>query len=545
MTSPPAVDPPIATRHAVTREILRAAVCAWLNDNAKLIDEAISKRSFLVIQGVARRLLDAVAKFRREGLSYADAAARLGADDTRREEEALLDQLMRDGQILSPSTWATLWEKATVPHIAIEVRGLADQMSLGEISSADAILRLDGARERLSAAGPTEDLFKVSWVNDPEREEIAPPLEPWIEGLLYPGLTTASGPWKIGKTWFWLDGSIRIAAGIPFLGRKVRKGRPGWLQVDMTPADFAEYARKLREGGQPVVGLPFFSDGRIDLKRPDHQHELCARLKDQGIDILFIDSCRAATSVKENESDEVATFTRRFLCGELRDRLGISIVLITHAAKGSTGGARGSGDWDAAADSCLSFSLNESGETTIKGKGRHPPLELTFAIDDLTAHSGGVVIRERQAGHRAVDEGRRKDARVEDFLRSNPDFCSLRTIMDQAHVGFEKAKEEVNRLHGRGLVEHDGRPEKDRKWRWCPNCRPGAFPAFPNPTLGNAGNTPVGSSSPTGEVFPALPTPISGNGGNTPGHGTAGLQADGPDDEHEDPGFKTEPEEGP
>ncbi len=466
-------------RHALTLEILKAAVTAWNLGDPLLLDEAIAKRSLLVLGAAGSRLLDVLAACRGEGLGINDVSTRLAVDPERTAEANLLDQLMRDGQLLSPTTWRELWERATVPHIGAELAALASEMASGGILSADAIFHLDGVRERLSSAAPQEDIFDVAIANDPEREPKIILPEPWIEDLLMPGYTTVSGPWKSGKTWLMLAASIAIASGRDLFGRKVKKGKPAWLQLDMPTWSFLDYCKMLRLGMDlPEVGIPFFSDGRIDLKRPDHQAALSKKIADLGIEILFIDSGRAASTVKENESDEVAGLVRKLFCAELRDRLGCSVVLITHAAKGANGGTRGSGEFDAAADSCLSFTRGEEGDPIqVTGRGRHPGIKFAFEIEDLTEHGLGVALREAEPAEKAKAKPKppKEDValKVENLLRGNVAWFSIKAIKEQAGGRHQNVKAALMHLLDKALIEHDGEPESRRRWRWCLNCRPG------------------------------------------------------------------------
>ncbi len=464
-------------RHALTLEILQAGVGAWINDSPLLIDEAIAKRHLLVLGAVAERLLDALAACRQDGLGLDDASTRLAVDLERKAEADLLEHLLREPRVISPTVWRELWERAAVPHIGAELAALANEMASGGILSADALLRIDGVRERLSSAAPQEDLFEVAIANDPEREPKIELPEPWVEDLLMPGYTTVSGPWKSGKTWLCLAASICIASGREFLGRATKKGSPAWLQLDMPSWSFIEYCRLLRLGMRlPEVGIPFFGNGRIDLKRPDHQAALVKKLEALRVDILFIDSGRAASTVKENESDEVAGLVRKLFCAELRDRRGCSVVLITHAAKGANGGTRGSGEFDAAADSCLSFARAEEGEPIqVTGRGRHPPVKFAFTIEDQTDNGLGVVLREADTTEKAAPKKGNKTAqRVEDFLRSAPagEWLSLRKVHEKAKGRYGAVRVAVRDLWGKGLVEHDDEADENRwKWRWREECR--------------------------------------------------------------------------
>jgi hypothetical protein len=466
-------------RTLVSREIIRGAVHQWdLRGDPAWIEKLLTDQRLLKINAEEIALLETLSNAIREGLAYPDYERRLVADGDPTADFLL--KVKDQGDILTVSTWEHLWSKLRGPILAQKLQSEATLLGDSAFPIKESQARIFALfEEEITKSQVEEDLFKVEITNNPEKEPKIEPPPCWIEGLLYPGYSTVSGPWKGGKTWLTLGASIAIAAGVPFLGRPTKQGRPAWLQLDMPTWSFVDYCRLLRAGmSLPIVDVPFFGDGRIDLKLPEHQRRLAQALENLQTEILFIDSGRAASSVEENNSDEVLTVTRKFICAQVRDRLGISVVLINHAAKGIQGGSRGSGEWDAAADSCLKLSKDED-TITLKGSGRHPPVEMVFTIDDLTKNGGGVAIREldKEEWREANREKVRKTSgpsRVENFLRAaDPEnWHSIRAIKESAGVGHRAIPGELQRLRDRGLIE--SRPcsnNRGEEWRWCLECR--------------------------------------------------------------------------
>ena len=465
---------PLSGAGPASVEIMKAAIHKWdLERDPSWLDLALDQRFLLHSQQDDREILDAVAGARGRIETFGDLQADLIAHGRGDLVDHLLNRYSQGGVVTS-GTWGWLWEQVRRPRAGSILKAMARQLEEGQLT-------IEGMRQNLNAEldglGPPtsdEDIFKVRIANDPGREPALDSPPAWVEGILYSGITNISGLWKSGKTWWALTLTQSIVSGMPFLGRQVRKGTAVWIQIDMPSLTFINYCRLLRMGmGYPESAIPFLYDGRLDLKRPDHQRKLAKKVSELKAEILFIDSGRAASTVKENDSDEVVAITRRFLCAELRDRQGIDVVLITHATKGASGGTRGSGEWDAAADSVLSFSKGEDEVVLVKGRGRHPPFEFAFAIDDLGQGEGGVALRELNPEEERIAARARKvreDSRVENFLRENSAFHSLRDVMEGAGVGFEKAKSEIDRLHGRGLLEVD-KSGRDPKWRFNPNCK--------------------------------------------------------------------------
>jgi len=304
------------------------------------------------------------------------------------------------------------------------------------------------------------DLFVPRWFNDPDREPVIVPPGWWVEDLLAPGYVTASGSWKTGKSWLLLALSMAIATGTRIFGKGARQGNVAWLQLDMPDYDFIRYARLLREGMKlPVHAMPFLSSNRIDLKQRPHQQGLVSTLKDLGTEILIIDSGRAASSVRENESDEVAALVRGFFCGQLRDELGISTALIAHGAKSGDGGTRGSGDFDAAADSCLAFTKPKDGEkVTVKGRGRHRPLEFSFIIEDLEQFNGGVSLIDMTGQIEVTDDD--IEALME-AVPTNGDAVTITGLRKKVKGSNAKVTAIVDEAERRELVRTQGvKPRK-------------------------------------------------------------------------------------
>ncbi len=264
--------------------------------------------------------------------------------------------------------------------------------------TAAALKELVGA-QRDVATGPEKPRFEIFYIGDPEREPTITLEEPLIEGLLLPGYTVAFGKWKRAKkTTFFLGMAFALQAGIPFLGRKTRKTRCLWIQRDMPISLFVKYGRKIRGGlGLGPTPIPFVGDP-VNFAKPEDQVAFLAFLDalpdDKKPEIIFIDSSRAVTRTKENDSDEVSAFTRGFLCDELRDRRKLSVVLVGHPGKHQDS-MRGAGEWEAGADTVFAMTPYPADRskkwqyTQILGEGRHEPIELTFTIEDFS-NSGGV-----------------------------------------------------------------------------------------------------------------------------------------------------------
>jgi len=378
----------------LARAVMLAAVHPWHVDaDHERIERCAAHAD--VFTGRFRSLLADVRSYISE--ADEDAAAALLRAEGKIAAADLLDELAADGGRMSDAVFADTFSRLAAKRDAERLYDIAIDLDHGDVTPADAWRRIDDIRRDANASGDPGDiaeLFTPALFNDPLDEPPAEEPRWWWAGRLVEGYTVCSGRWKSCKTWLALALSQHIAIGESLFGLAVRQGNPAWLQLDMPTAAFLRYARLLRQGMKlSERSMPFWSSNRIDLARADHQDALVEQIERLKIDILFVDSGRAASTVKENESDEVSRLVRGLFCGRLRDELGCSVVLITHAAKGSTGGTRGSGDWDAAADSLLRVERGEKSERIgVKTTGRHAPAEFAFGLEDLSAFGGGVSL---------------------------------------------------------------------------------------------------------------------------------------------------------
>ncbi len=310
---------------------------------------------------------------------------------------------------------------------AAQRRRLRDSLIAAQYDLEEPGANLHEIEEKLKAAleqGRTEavqadsrTLFDVHYVN-PSEPRVEPRLA-FIEGLLFPGYTNLSGPWKCGKTWLGLALSLCVHTDTPCIGQHVNQAECAWLQLDMDEASFQQYAQKLAVGMQlPERRMPYFYSALVDLVNPTHQTLLIEKLKELGTQILWIDSSRAASSIDESKSEEVRLFVRGFLLQRLRNECAISTVLLCHPPKGGAG-PRGSGDWSAGADSLWEITpptdrfgrprAPEPGEPTLftlNGYGRHPPFRLEIELQVRDSETTIILLSPEQRRAREIGDER-------------------------------------------------------------------------------------------------------------------------------------------
>jgi hypothetical protein len=457
---------------SISTALFEVAIHQLLINDTKPIDELIQRRNVLTLPARDLALSIELFRIRTEGGRLDLLRPRLRAA-SREDLITRLDQIEEQDAGFSPGWWKCQWDDLCQPIQAERLQRIAEDLTRRRISAAAALAEITEALKDESHV-LEENIFDHMIWGDPDKEPKIELPPAWIAGVLYSGLVNIAGTRKSSKTWWAMLASICIQAGIPFLGRPVRQGRVAWIQKDMPAGLFLHYAKMLRVGMYlPNTEIDFYSHPKIDLNLLDHQRKLAAKLKDRGTELVFIDSGRASFSVEENESDSVSKITRGFLCHALRDT-GIDVALILHAAKnGMCGGSRGSGEWDASADSILSFSRprEDADEFKICGVGRHARFDVSFAVDDLKNLEGGgdgVLLREIEECGNQTQQKERKDPTesVEDYMRTTGEWYSLRQLTDGVHIRFKSVQLAIDQLLDKGLIE-----TANHRWRFRPECR--------------------------------------------------------------------------
>ena len=408
------------------RTLLLLAFGEWIHrDEPESLDLLIGARD-LVEYEPAKRLLEIVGRARDAGkVEFDDVLADIDDRDVSRIYMALCD-----GALMSATGFRRHYEQLVMRRFAPHLEGLAKNIVAGHLDakrSLDAMAEIEDQIRRVAGdAAEDDELLRTILVNDPSTEESMPAPEWVIEGRLHPGVTMLSGPWKSGKTWLALYMTAAIATGTDFFGAPARRKKVAWLESDMGEHDIVHYGRLLREGmGYPAEPIVVYPSAKIDIANPAHQKRLARDLEARGIEVLVIDSARSSSKAKENESDEIRAVSRDFIAAELRDRLGMAVLVLAHAAKNGQQGTRGSGEWDAAADSLIYVSAGKEGGIKVRMTGRHAPDEYAYAVDDLTEFDGGVRLREldasdvRDAGKESSSVDEVSDA-IADIVRAAP-----------------------------------------------------------------------------------------------------------------------------
>lgn len=181
-----------------------------------------------------------------------------------------------------------------------------------------------------------------------------PPLRWYVPGVLPASeLVVVYGASGSGKSFLVYDLLAKVAAGLPWRGRKTRKARVARIIAEGAGGD---RNRKLAYCAANGGALPGFLElyAAPDLAKDAPKIAKAIRAAG-GVDILLIDTL-AATSPGANESSSEDMGRIISECRKLHAATGATVVLVHHAGKDLTRGARGWSGLRAAADSEIEVS---------------------------------------------------------------------------------------------------------------------------------------------------------------------------------------------
>jgi hypothetical protein len=250
-------------------------------------------------------------------------------------------------------------------------------------------------------ARPLDDLYRSC------------PRPEWlVEGVLPRfDVTLIYGASNSGKTFFALDLARHIAAGKHWRDRTVKQGRVVYLCGE----DLVGFGERNRAYDQEVGPVPNTNFMYIDTvpnlaKGPDFK-EIAEAVNEANGDVLIIDTlAKVAGSADENGS-EMSTLINN--CGSIAREANCSVVLIHHAGKDESRGARGHSSLEASTQTRIKVSNAEGLRTAtiekIKAGGEGTSFEFSLRSVDLgtneTGSPRGSCVVDHEPSRREKDKG--------------------------------------------------------------------------------------------------------------------------------------------
>jgi len=278
------------------------------------------------------------------------------------------------------------------------VKAVVDQYAdFDTVSNTEMTPALDLFKQRSSAVIiPNAEQKPIFWIKDAEPVLRSSYL---IKNWLGRGqMSVVYGPSNVGKSFFALDMSACIAAGIEWQGAKVRGGPVLYLATEGGNA-FQSRCVALREEygikDAPLAVRP----SPIDLLRPEADLaaliQLCQSIEaecGEPIAMIVVDTLsRAMAGGDENGPTDMTSFIANL--DALRDVTGAHIMTVHHSGKDTAKGARGHSSLRAATDTEIELEVDGKMRTATATKQRdlepQEPFVFTLKVHDLGKDEDG------------------------------------------------------------------------------------------------------------------------------------------------------------
>ena len=279
-----------------------------------------------------------------------------------------------------------------------------------------------------------------------------------VKGWLGAGqMAVLYGPSNVGKSFFALDLSFCLGAGIEWRGCKTNGGVVLYLATEGGQA-FHNRVYALKQQYEGIQSKLAVRPSPVDLLRPQESMpeliELCAEIEQEHgkIAMIVVDTLsRAMAGGNENGPEDMTAFISN--CDVLREATGATILTVHHSGKDAAQGARGHSSLRAATDT--EIELQYDPETNIraaratKQRDMEGNRELVFKlkVHELGEDSDGDMVttctidivsdeEKRDAGGIKAPKGMNQKALIEAFMIMRNDHIG---VPNPSGIGFPDA----------------------------------------------------------------------------------------------------------
>ena len=236
---------------------------------------------------------------------------------------------------------------------------------------------------------PRDRLTPIPW----SAIHLLPKRTSLITGLLDCGsMSLVYGPSGCGKTFFVLDMGAHLALGWEWREREVKQGAVVYIAAEGGLGLEERLTAFRHHHDADVEGVPFYiipepidlchspADTKLLLER------IAALPADPPLGLIVVDTLsRAMSGGNENSPDDMGAFVRN--CDQLRMETKAAVLVIHHAGKDDSRGARGHSLLKAAADTEIEVAKNEGtglGTATVtKQRDYRGGEALAFRLDQI------------------------------------------------------------------------------------------------------------------------------------------------------------------
>lgn len=297
-----------------------------------------------------------------------------------------------------------------------------------------AVLRnLQPEKQNPFKARPLDDLYRSC------------PRPEWlVEGVLPRfDVTLIYGASNSGKTFFALDLARHVAAGTHWRGRNVKQGRVVYLCGE----DLVGFGERNRAYDQEVGPVPntnfMYIDTVPNLAKGADFKELAQAVKESQGDLLIIDTLAKVAGSADENSSEMSTLINN--CGWISREANCAVVLIHHAGKDESKGARGHSSLEASTQTRIKISNNDGARTAIieniKAGGEGTSFEFSLRSVGLGTDETGTQRASCVVDHESSQPERKKgiaDSIIEALSLADMSKDSLVKYVTDSRAGTRK-----------------------------------------------------------------------------------------------------------
>lgn len=339
--------------------------------------------------------------------------------------------------------WISQGKEASLPSELRKMLAAPDDSLLNQTED-------DEARE--GAAVP-----RVEILSRRELADLASPAE-LIEGLGMAGgeIALLYGPSGAGKSFVALDFSLHVATGLPWQGRDVQRGTAVYVGAESPKSlhpriEAWEQAKELKvHDGRFLPLFPF----HFDLTKRESLEALARTLADQVVrpKLIVLDTVSAVMAGEDENSSPAVTALLRH-ARELAERFGACVLLVHHAGKDASRGARGHGAFGDWPDVRIT-AKDKGGEVTELVWDKIRDAERGWHIALRRVPSGPSCVLESEAGPASpepvVEPGTRVLSALESLGGSAP---SGNKLLDRMGGNRTRGRDEIESMVTAGWVE--------------------------------------------------------------------------------------------
>jgi hypothetical protein len=222
-----------------------------------------------------------------------------------------------------------------------------------------------------------ELLTLEEYISAPRPTYIIKKLIPKAElGMVY-GVSTG------GKSFVMIELMMCVARGVPWRGLKVRQGKVAYIVAEGSGGFQLRLEAYLKHHNLNPRDIPFYAmRAAPNLLDPKQVKEICAAILRRGADVIVVDTLAQTTpGADENSAQDMGKAIANVRA--VGRAVGATVILVHHAGKDATKGARGWSGLRAAAD--FELEITRDGENrainTTKQKDGRDDLSWGFRLE--------------------------------------------------------------------------------------------------------------------------------------------------------------------